>query len=133
MATDPVPVAGRGELMATAVRLTTNARVTLDANGYGTVRLAPTGEKWEVTHVHVECSSRISESECRWYLGQISPSTIIDGTYSGSTGDTSDTIAYLEDGQAMHFEWKGGDAGAIATVSVSGWKSPPDGGFRAVH
>lgn len=123
--------------MATAVILNTGGSVTLatvdGVTGYGVIRLSPRGEKWEISRVHVECSTRVSESECRWYLGQIRPDAIIDGTYSGSSGDTSDTTAYLEDGQAMFLEWRGGDNGATATVTVSGWKSAPEGGFRAIH
>lgn len=116
-----------------ASRFNTQGNVTLDANGDGTLRFAPTGEKWEVDRVHVRCSSRVSEAQCRIYLAQQRPDTVIDGTYSGSSGDTTDTRIYLEDGQPMFIEWTGGDPGATATATVSGWKSTPAGGFRAVH
>lgn len=116
-----------------AVPFDVDGSVILDANGRGSIRLAPQGEKWQVTRTRVDCSTRVNESEARWYLRQIAPRNIIDGTSSGSTGDTSDTVAYLEDGQAMFIEWTGGDAGATAVVTVSGWRSPPEGGFRAIH
>lgn len=116
-----------------AVTLDTHGSVTLDGTGYGYVRLAPSGEKWEVRRVRVECSTTTNEAQCKTYRNQIASRYVIDGTYSGSTGDTSDTPIYLEDGQAMIVEWTGGDAGATATVTISGWRSVPAGGFRAVH
>lgn len=119
--------------MATAVPLDYGTTVPLNANGYGYVRIGPSGEKWEITHMHVEVSSRVSEAVCKVYRGQIASNRVVEGTYSGSTGDTSDTKHYLEDGSGLFIEWTGGDANATATVTVSGWKSVPDGGFRAVH
>lgn len=119
--------------MTTAVRLDVRQSTVLDGVGYGYVRLAATGEKWEITRTFVACSTRTSEASCRIYANAISLANAIDGTHSGSSGDTSDTRYYLEDGQAIFVEWTGGDPGATATVTLSGWKSVPDGGFRAVH
>lgn len=119
--------------MATAVRLKTSGNVVLDGTGYGYIRLSPTGEKWQVTRTHVECSDRTNEAECRLYDGYVATTTIIDGTYAGSSGDTSDVTYYLEDGEAVFIVWTGGTAGATASVTLSGWKSLPEGGFRAVH
>lgn len=115
-----------------AVRFTTSASVVL-AGGTGTIRLAPAGEKWQIDRTYVKCSTRVSEAQCVTYIGQVADQYIVDGTYSGSSGDTSDTVLYLEDGQGMHLVWTGGDDGATATVTISGWKSPPLGGFRAIH
>lgn len=119
--------------MADAARLDASGSAILDGTGYGTVRLAPAGEKWEIRRSRVECSTNTLEAVCRLYQGRIASSAVVDGTEAGSTGDTSDTVFYLEDGQALFVEWSGGDPGATATVTVSGWKSMPEGGFRAVH
>lgn len=123
--------------MTVASVLNTSGTVTLatvnGVTGYGLIRFSPAGEKWEVNRIHVECTTRVNEAQARIYYGFVNPASVVDGTYSGSTGDTTDTPIYLEDGQAMFIEWQGGDNGATATVSVSGWKSAPDGGFRAVH
>jgi hypothetical protein len=116
-----------------AARFSTNSNVTLDVNGYGAIRLAPAGQKWQITSTNVLCSTRVAEARCRVYIGQVSDSNVIDGTYSGSSGDTSDTVYYLNDGEAMWVEWSGGDPGAIATVKINGWTSVPNRGFRAVH
>lgn len=101
--------------------------------GTGIVRLAPTGEQWEIHNTNVLCSTRTNESLCRVYRDQIGDIYVIDGTYSGSSGDTSDTVIQLTDGQPLYYVWTGGDIGATATVRVTGFKSPPTGGFRAVY
>ena len=116
-----------------AALLDVDGSVTLDGSGYGVVRLAPAGEKWEVRRTRTECSTATNEATVKVYRNQVAPRYVIDGTYSGSTGDTSDTVYYLEDGQAVIIEWSGGDPGATATVTLSGWRSEPSGGFRAIH
>lgn len=113
-----------------AVPLEVVSTVTLDANGDGTIRLSPAGEKWEVTSTYVECSDTTSEAVCKVFRRNGFP---LGGTYSGSSGDANDTRYYLEDGHAVTIEWTGGTPGATATVTLTGWRSAPDGGFRAVH
>lgn len=112
--------------------LDASGSITLDGSGNGTVRLAPAGEKWEVRRTRVECSTSTTEAVVRLYRNQVAPRYVIDGTESGSTGDTSDTVYFLEDGVGVIVEWTGGDPGATATVTLSGWRSNPIGGFRAV-
>ncbi len=119
--------------MADAARFTKSDSVTLDANGTGVVRMAPAGQKWQITLTNVLCSTRVAEARCRVFIGQVSDINCIDGTYSGSSGDTSDSVFYLEDGEAMFVQWEGGDVGATATVKITGWTSVPERGFRAVH
>ena len=116
-----------------ATRLDIRGTVVLNGTGYGYVRLSPQGEKWEIRRTFVQCSTRTNEARCVVYGQQIGEQYALDGTYSGSSGDTSDTVIYLEDGQPLFVEWSGGDAGATAVVTISGWRSVPDGGFRAVH
>lgn len=124
-------------MTATATRLDSGGTVTLatvnGVTGYGVVRLSPAGEKWEIRRTRVFTSTRNDEAECKMYVNQIAPQHEVEGTWSGSSGDTSDTPIYLEDGQALFIVWSGGDNGATATVTVSGWRSVPDGGFRAIH
>lgn len=101
--------------------------------GTALIRLAPAGEQWEINLSNVLCSSRVNEALCRVYRDQIGDMYVIDGTYSGSSGDTSNTVIYLTDGQPLYFVWTGGDIGATCTVRVTGWKSQDRNGFRAVY
>lgn len=118
--------------MADASRFSTSANTLLDQDGNGVITLAPRGEKWQIDLSNVVCSTHILEAEVRVYIGQIADMNQIDGTYSGSSGDRSDTVIYLHDGEQVIFVWQGGDPGAQATVKITGWTTTPVGGFRAV-
>lgn len=124
--------------MVTDALLTAAGQVTLvddgtGLTGTGIVRLAPAGEQWEIRTTNVLCSTRVNESLCRVYRDQIGDIYVIDGTYSGSSGDTSDTVIQLTDGQPLYYVWTGGDIGATATVRVTGYRSQIGRGFRAVY
>lgn len=108
------------------------AQVTLDGSGYGAIRIGPNGEEWWWNRTMVRCSTRVLEAVCTMYQTNIGAAFQRDITYTGSTGDTSDTDFHLTDGDAMWVEWMGGDSGGIATVTISGRRSTPYGGFRAV-
>ena len=105
--------------------------VTLDGSGNGTVRLAPVGTDWYVDRITVKCSSRVLESICRVYQGQIQDAYFVVGTLSGSTGDTTTSDNLLvTDGTALWVVWSGGDVGAIASVNIFGRQAVPNRGFR---
>lgn len=116
-----------------AVRLSGGYAAYLDSAGSAVIRISPQGEKWEIETIHVRCTTRVSEAECRIYLGAIKDDSIIDATYSGSSGDTTNSRIYLEDGQPIFIQWTGGDVGSIVSAVVNGWRSNPIGGFRAIH
>jgi hypothetical protein len=113
-------------------RFSTSGQVTLSGAGYGVVRLAPLGEEWEIDSYTVSVSSNTLEAICNVYQRQMIKTNIVDFTPAGSTGAVSDTVLYHADGEALYFEWTGGDAAAVATVTVRGWKTLPARGFRAV-
>jgi hypothetical protein len=118
----------------TQARLEVTGSVTLNGSGAGTVRLAPAGESWLITNMSVKTNqtSVTNEARAQAYRRQVLDSTLIDsGTYSGSSGDTSDTQFLLTDGEPVFIVWTGGDAGVVATVTLQGFKSTPQGGFRA--
>lgn len=117
----------------TPAQFSTQGSVVLDGTGAGTVTLQATGKRWMITSANVLASTRVLEARCRVYLGTIMPLNVIDGTYSGSSGDTSDTVYYLEQGQSVSYQWTGGDVGATATVKISGMQLVVDRGFRAVR
>lgn len=95
-------------------------QVTLDGSGYGYIRFAPVGTSWEITSASVACSSAAKEAVCRVYRGLIGPVYMIDQSVSGSTGDVTNTVYKLNDGEALLVEWTGGDPGATATCRLSG-------------
>lgn len=97
-----------------------------------TIRFGPYGESWHITRISVKCSTKVLESAATIYRGQIGDLYIQDVSYTGSTGDTSDTVHDLVDGENMYVVWTGADNGATATITISGTRSMPQGGFRAV-
>lgn len=105
----------------------------LDTNGNGSVRIAATGQKVQITSTRVTVSTSTNEAIATIYKNAIGQQYEIEGSLSGSTGDTSDTTFYLNDGDSLYVVWTGGDAGATATAIVSGWASVPGRGFRAIH
>jgi hypothetical protein len=109
------------------------ARTTLDAQGTGAVQFQATDKKLEITNLSVICSTADEESIATVYKGQIGELYRLSGSYAGSTGDSNNDKIYLDQGESIYVVWTGGDAGAIATATISGWSSVPGRGFRAVH
>lgn len=111
--------------------LNENASVTLDASGNGTLSMVPYSGSlaWLPTVVSVSCSSNVKEAQCKIYIGP-SPtaSYFIDGTLSGSTGDSTSNVSGRQvdtHGNTLWAVWSGGDAGAQATMQVSGTEQRP--------
>lgn len=113
-----------------AALLDYSANVVLDGSGYGEVRIAPTTEPWEIRNTSVVVSDRTSEARLRVYVGQIGDIYQMDVTYSGSSGDSSDTVYNLNEGEAIYFVWDGGTPGATASVRIRGVRSQINRGFR---
>lgn len=103
--------------------------VTLDGSGNGTVQLGPISarEIWYPSNAHVSANigSVINEAQCIVYVGTtVESNNFRDGTLSGSSGDSTDAINadQINMGEYVFAQWIGGDAGAIATLSVTGNK-----------
>lgn len=109
------------------------ASVVLDGSGYGAVSFQATDKKLEINNVSVVVSTHVREAMATVYKGQIGSLYRISGSYAGSSGDSNSDTIYLNQGESIYIVWEGGDPGATATATVSGWASVPDGGFRAVH
>jgi hypothetical protein len=110
-----------------------SASVTLAAGGIGSVRFQATDKKLEINNLSVICSTAVNEATATVYKGQVGTLYRLSGSYAGSTGDSNSDIIRLNQGECIYVVWDGGDVGAIATATISGWASVPDGGFRAVH
>jgi hypothetical protein len=114
-------------------RFQDSKQVTLDATGNGFVRFQPTGENWEIDSVSVSADSTFRDATCRIYQGQIGAQYKVDETFSGSSGDTSDTVYHVADGEGFYIEWTDADDGStVATAVIRGWRTIPNRGFRAV-
>ncbi len=97
-----------------------SASTVLDVDGRGSVRVAPSAKDWVIKSVAVRCTTAVSEATASVYADLIGNEYLIDSTFTGSSGDTSDTIIDVRDGYAVIIEWVGGDAGATATATYSG-------------
>lgn len=114
-----------------SVTLNQSAVVTLNGAGAGTAQLGPIGqrESWTPAVVSVKTSQApgaiVNEAQCKIYAGpDTSDSNFVDGTLSGSTGDSTGNIAgqSVMCGEYVWAVWTGGDAGAQGRVIVSGTK-----------
>jgi hypothetical protein len=107
--------------------------VILDASGNGQVEFQATDKKLQITNVSVICSTAFAEATATVYKNNVAPLSRISGTFAGSSGDSNPDSIYLDQGQKVIIVWSGGDVGATATATISGWASVPGRGFRAVH
>jgi hypothetical protein len=101
--------------------------VTLNASGNGTAKIGPISsrETWYPANAHVSANigQVTNEAQCIVYVGDgVGPNNFRDGTLSGSSGDTTDAIGndVIKQGQYVFAVWSGGDAGALATLTVTG-------------
>ncbi len=102
--------------------------IVLDSSGNGTAQLGPIGarEVWHPENAHVSVQTPVnSEAQCKIYVGdQAIDSTFRDGTFSGSSGDSTDRISadVVKVGAYIFAVWTGGDPGQTATLIVTGTK-----------
>ena len=117
------------------VPLNESGSVRLDGSGNGTVRIGPDepAARWLPTVASVSALTAapvVNEAQCLFYAGQAPVQQyFVDGTFSGSSGDSSDRITgrVISRTQLPYIwaVWTGGDPGAQATLSVSGTKEIP--------
>lgn len=111
--------------------LNESASVTLDASGNGTLAMKPYSGSltWLPTIVSVKASSHTAEASCKIYAGPSADDQwFVDGTLSGSTGDSTGQIEGRQidtHGNTLWAVWEGGDAGAVATMTVAGTERRP--------
>lgn len=112
--------------------LSVTAEVTLNGSGNGTAQAGPTspGEIWypAVVSVGTQETTVTSEAQCKIFAGPApAQPNYVDGTLSGSTGDSTTNIAgrVLRAGQYVFGTWAGGDAGAVAFLNISGTRTVP--------
>jgi hypothetical protein len=121
-----------------------NVAVTLDGSGNGTARISPgqaaapgsgvgaarySGLTWALTAVAVSVATNTAEAEASCYVSRgiqaAGPNELQGTTQQGSTGDTCTVTASLLPGDWVTVKWAGGDAGAVATMRVTGTVTVP--------
>ncbi|MEU9022349.1 hypothetical protein [Actinomadura sp. NPDC048394] len=111
----------------TSVPLNETVPVVLNGAGGGTAKVGPltAREVWHPSNASVKVSTITNEAQCLIYVGD-SPTqaNFMDGTYSGSSGDSSDRVGAttVRVGWYVWAVWTGGDPGATATLTVTGTK-----------
>lgn len=96
--------------------------VVLDASGNGSVQIGPTraGQSWLVKVAALQVSTNVLEPTAKLYLGTASPPNFLGGSYTGSNDADTELNLPLRRGQRLTCVWSGGDAGARATLSITG-------------
>lgn len=111
----------------TTVPLSESRTINLNGAGAGTIRISPLSarEVWHPENIHVSVSTNVNEATCNIYVGDSAiQANFRDGTFSGSSGDSSDRINadVIKMGSHIFAVWTGGDANAVATATVTGTK-----------
>lgn len=114
--------------MTTRQPLKASARVTLDSNGNGIIRLGPDNAErgpanWNVIGV-IACTDRPGIApvpRLQTYLDREDESGLEGVTYDGSFAQGLCDIQMTR-GQNIIAHWYGGKAGDTATLTLSGWK-----------
>jgi len=102
-------------------QLAESATTTLDATGFGIVRLRPSSmlTRWNVQSVDVRVSTNVREPTAELRLGTATGADL-GGTYTGSRDTCADLRVELTPGQGIVCIWRGGDPGATATATAYG-------------
>lgn len=120
--------------------LNESASVTLDSNGNGTARLSPFGTRysgytWQPDMCFVSVAptganpAPVNNASATAYVSygvfSAQPTDAIGNTATGSTGDTCSMSQTLRPNDWVTVKWTGGDAGAIATMRITGHVTIP--------
>jgi hypothetical protein len=105
--------------------LNVSAQVTLDGSGDGTASIGPlsSGEVWSGLTAAVRVATNVNEAICSIYSGAAATAGYGRGaTTWGSTGDSTSQLSEVRVGGQVFAVWTGGDAGQVATLTVTGTK-----------
>ena len=106
--------------------LNVKAYATLNGSGNGTASIGPLspGEQWTGVTAHVSVATNTDEATCQVYSGAAAtPGYFGDATTWGSTGDSTSNLNDIRVGGNVFAVWTGGDAGAKATLAVTGTRT----------
>lgn len=103
-----------------------NQTVVLDGSGAGAVSFQATGGNARITNLFVRVGTSNKQAQAVVYKGFIANGNQISNTNSGSTGAACHGTIDLLDGETAYVQWTGGDAGATATATFTGYLIPFD-------
>lgn len=100
---------------------------TLDGSGNGTLKAGPltAREMWHPDKAAVSANANpTNEAVCVVSVGDVNTRAFRDNTFTGSSGDSTDTIGSdtLRRGEFVWAQWTGGDAGQQMRLTVTGEK-----------
>lgn len=90
----------------------------LDASGGGSIRFQPSIGEWKVEQVSARTSTFVNEPEFSAYVSGM----FVGGSYSGSRTNDTTFNQRISAQDNLTGVWVGGDAGATATMVISGVK-----------
>lgn len=112
--------------------------IKLDGSGNGTARITPVGPRngglsWQVSGVSVSAATNVLEASGNLFVSfGIQSSGALDQMANTSKASSGDSCALpgvnLRPGDWITFVWSGGDAGATASMVVTGIVNPPGSG-----
>lgn len=105
------------------VPLSESKQITLDGSGNGAVAIGPeiSAQVWIPVMMGVQVSTNVKEPMFKFYRGRSAgPLNFINGTSTGSNDATDISGIILHPGETLYCVWTGGDAGAIASVTLIG-------------
>ena len=103
-------------------------QTVLDGSGNATIVIGPsyTYQTWYPNRISVNVTSNVKEPVFKYYRGRtVGNINYLDGTYTGSNDSSAVLGIVLHPGETLLCQWTGGDAGAIATVTLGGEKEIP--------
>ena len=106
--------------------LAAKAYVTLSGAGAGTASAGPLapGEQWTDLTAAVRVATNVKEATCSVYAGAAATAGYFSGaTTWGSTGDSTTNLPVVTVGRQVFAVWSGGDAGALATLTITGTRN----------
>jgi hypothetical protein len=106
--------------------LNVSAQVTLDGSGNGTASIGPLspGEVWDDLTAAVRVATNVNEAIASVYAGAAATAGYFRGaTTWGSTGDSTSQLPQVRVGGQVFAVWTGGDAGQVATLTVTGTRT----------
>jgi hypothetical protein len=101
--------------------------VILNGAGNGAIIFQPqyTDQKWMPTGVSCQTTTNVKEPIFKIYHGKSAGAALLDGTYTGSNDSTQIQNIIIYPGDGVYCAWTGGDAGAVASATISGTMEIP--------